>query len=415
MEFRIADTFTDSLARLNGEEQKAVKTAAFDLQLNPAHPGLQFHKLDKARDKRFWSVRVTSDIRLIVHRSDASLLLCYVDHHDDAYDWAQRRKLETHPATGAAQLVEIRETVVEVEIPRYVETATPIESKPRLFQDISDEKLLAYGVPREWISDVRAATEDTLLALTDHLPAEAAEALLNLATGTIPAVPSMTSAGTNPFEHPDARRRFRTVKNAEELEQALDYPWEKWTVFLHPAQQQLVSRDYRGPARVSGSAGTGKTIVAIHRAAFLARQDAEARILLTTFSDTLANALKVRLRRLIHREPRVMERVEVRALDAVAQRLYARSLDRPQVAERSLVRTLLKEAAEEIPNCQFTVAFLAAEWDQIVDAWQLASWAEYRDVARLGRKTRLPEKQRQILWTIFEQVRQRLAARGVTT
>src|SRR6195256_2108216 len=121
MEFRIADTFTDSLARLTGEEQKAVKTTAFDLQLNPASSGMNFHKLDKAKDKNFWSVRVNSDIRLIVHRSAASLLLCYVNHHDKAYDWAERRKLETHPATGAAQLVEIRETVKEIVVPVYLE------------------------------------------------------------------------------------------------------------------------------------------------------------------------------------------------------------------------------------------------------------------------------------------------------
>jgi superfamily I DNA/RNA helicase len=63
--FRIADTFTDSLARLTGEEQKAVKTTAFDLQLDPAAPGLGFHKLDKAKDRNFWSVRVSRDIREI--------------------------------------------------------------------------------------------------------------------------------------------------------------------------------------------------------------------------------------------------------------------------------------------------------------------------------------------------------------
>ena len=105
MEFRIADTFTDSLAKLTGDEQKAVKTTAFDLQLNPANPGMQFHKLNKAKDKNFWSIRVSRDIRVIVHRSESSLLLCYVDHHDPAYDWAERRKLERHPKTGAAQLV----------------------------------------------------------------------------------------------------------------------------------------------------------------------------------------------------------------------------------------------------------------------------------------------------------------------
>src|SRR5881392_1820073 len=125
MEFRIADTFTDSLARLTGDEQKAVKTTAFDLQINPANPGMSFHKLDKARDKNFWSVRVSSDIRLIVHKTTGSLLLCYVDHHDKAYDWAERRKLQTHPTTGAAQLVEIRETVQEIVIPKYVEAEKP--------------------------------------------------------------------------------------------------------------------------------------------------------------------------------------------------------------------------------------------------------------------------------------------------
>src|SRR5712671_791592 len=129
MEFRIADTFTDSLARLMGEEQKAVKTTAFDLQLNPASPGMSFHKLDKAKDKNFWSVRVNSDIRLIVHKSDTSLLLCYVGHHDNAYGWAEKRKLETHPKTGAAQLVEIRETVKEVVVPVFVQAEPAAEPR----------------------------------------------------------------------------------------------------------------------------------------------------------------------------------------------------------------------------------------------------------------------------------------------
>jgi len=144
MEFRIADTFTDSLAKLTGDEQKSVKTAAFDLQLNPAHPSLQLHKLDRAKDPRFWSIRVSADIRLIVHRSDASLLLCFVDHHDRAYHWAERRKLETHPKTGAAQLVEIRETVLEIAVPRYIDT--PV-ARPPLFARFSDDDLLGFGVP----------------------------------------------------------------------------------------------------------------------------------------------------------------------------------------------------------------------------------------------------------------------------
>ncbi|MGH2396270.1 MAG: DNA helicase, partial [bacterium] len=271
MDFRIADTFTDSLAKLTGEEQKGVKTTAFDLQLNPASPSMQFHKLDKAKDRNFWSVRVSSDIRLIVHKTAASLLLCYVDHHDKAYDWAERRKLETHPKTGAAQWVEIRERVEEIAVPKYIEVARPPPAKPLLFAHRSDDDLLSYGVPVEWLADVRQANEDSLLDLADHLPGEAAQALLELATGGTPQIAQAVAIGADPFNHPDAQRRFRVMSDIEELERALAYPWEKWTIFLHPAQRQWVEQDYSGPARVSGSAGTGKTIVALHRAVFLAR------------------------------------------------------------------------------------------------------------------------------------------------
>jgi mRNA-degrading endonuclease RelE of RelBE toxin-antitoxin system len=244
MEFRIADTFTDSLAKLTGEEQKAAKTTAFDLQLDPANPGMHFHKLDNARDLNFWSVRVSRDIRLIVHKTEASLLLCYVDHHDEAYRWAERRKLETHPKTGAAQLVEIRETVREIVVPTYKEVPEQITVKPRLFEHVRDEELLNYGVPADWLVDVRTANEDSLLTLADHLPSEAAEALLELATGGKPQVARPVAPAVDPFEHPDAQRRFRVMNNVEELAAALEYPWDKWTIFLHPAQRELVERDF---------------------------------------------------------------------------------------------------------------------------------------------------------------------------
>ncbi len=420
MDFLIADTFTDSLARLTGDEQKAVKTTAFDLQVNPVNPGMSFHKLDKAKDKNFWSVRVGSDLRLIVHKSDASLLLCYVDHHDKAYDWAVRRKVETHPKTGAAQLVEIRETVKEIVLPVYVQTELPAVpkqtvAKPLLFAETSDDELLSYGVPSEWLADVKKATEDTLLALADHLPAEAAEALLELATGGKPRIPQPAVVAVNPFDHPDAQRRFRVMTNVEELKSALDFPWEKWAVFLHPEQRQWVDCDYTGPARVSGSAGTGKTIVALHRAVYLARRHPDARVLLTTFSDTLANALHTKLRRLLGSEPRLAERIDVHSLNAIGLRLYKAHIGPATIASRKVMRELIQSAANAIPGHKFGLHFLLTEWDQVVDAWQLENWEAYRDVVRLGRKTRLPEAQRTVLWSIFELVRAALKARKLVT
>lgn len=433
-EFRIADTFTGSLARLTADEQKAVKITVFDLQANPASPGLSFHKLDKAKDKNFWSVRVNADIRIIVHRTAGSLLLCYVDHHDKAYAWAERRKLETHPTTGAAQIVEVRETVREIPVPVYVNA--PAAPKKLLFAGVPENELLAYGVPPEWLIDVRQANEDTLFQLVDHLPSEAAEALLELATGGKPkrrvAAPEVPAARvelvtgpvdldlipvtpTSPFDHPDAQRRFRVVSDIEELRLALEFPWDKWTVFLHPDQRELVERDYSGPARVSGSAGTGKTIVALHRAVHLARTHREARVLLTTFSDALANALRTRLRRLIGGEPRLGERLEVHAVPSIGERLYRSLVGPVTLAKPDEIAALLRDAAAAAGGYKFRQRFLVAEWEQIVDAWQLDTWESYRDVVRLGRKTRLPEEQRRVLWGVFEKVRSALAAQKKLT
>jgi len=415
MDFRIADTFLDSLTRLTGEEQKAVKTTVFDLQINPANPGMSFHRLDKAQDKNFWSVRASGDLRIIVHKSEDNLVVCYVNHHDKAYDWAERRKLEIHPKTGAAQLVEIHETVKEVVVPIYVPIETPTPAKPHLFSDRSDEELLGYGVPIEWLNDVRQVNEDELLILADRLPGEAAEALLELATGGKPRVTPTTTPVTNPFDHPDSLRRFRVMTHIEELQQAIDFPWEKWTIFLHPEQRQWVERDYIGPARVSGSAGTGKTIVALHRAVHLARTHSESRVLLATFSEAFANALQTKLNRLVCNEPRLAERIDVYSLDALSLRLYKAYLGSMKLASRNDLQEALHSASEAVGGHKFTINFLISEWEQVMDAWQLENWEAYRDVVRLGRKTRLPEAQRVILWSIFERVRDWLKEQDLIT
>lgn len=415
MDFRIADTFADSLTRLTSDEQAAAKTTALDLQMNPANPGMQFHKLGRAKDKNLWSIRVSRDVRIIIHRTKESFLLCYVDHHDEAYRWAERRKIERHPTTGAMQIVEIRERVVEIEVPKYIETEWPAPPKPLLFAEVADDRLLGYGVPVEWVADVKACNEDTLFEITDHLPAEAAEALLNLATGTTPPLPVAARVGEDPFAHPDAQRRFRVMTNVEELRQALEYPWERWMVFLHPAQRESVERSYNGPARVAGTAGTGKTVVAIHRAAHLARTDPNARVLLTTFSIPLARNLRNKMQSLVGSETTVRDRIAVRAIDEVGIEAYEAAFGPPKVPTSAMLRALLKSASESTPAHSFSLGFLEAEWTDIVDAWQLDTWEAYRDVPRLGRKTRLGEKQRSVLWSIYERVRGELIDRGLVT
>ena len=414
MNFRIADTFTSSLARLPNEQQRAAKTAAFDLQVNPAQPGHSLHRVTGVKDPNFWSVRVNLDFRIIVHRTDGGMTLCYVGRHDDAYRWAERRKLETHPTTGAAQLVELREVVQEIPVPVYVEAEVQVPPKPLLFAHLPDDQLLGYGVPLEWLEDAKAADEDSVLDLADHLPSEAAEALLELAVGKIPQPSLPASSGADPFSHPDALRRFRVMRNVEELVEALEYPWEKWTIFLHPAQLGLVERNYNGPARVSGSAGTGKTVVALHRAAFLARSNPNARVLLTTFSDALANLLKAKLQLLVPQATQTDGRVSVDSLDTVALRLYETELGPAALAPQDTIEALVNEAAGAT-RTNFSPTFLLTEWERVVDAWQLDSWEAYRDITRIGRYRRLSETQRKSLWPVFESVRSGLREQGLMT
>jgi hypothetical protein len=425
MDFRIADTFTAALARLPAQDQKAVKTSAFDMQLDPAAPGLQMHRIDKSKDPNFWSVRVNRDIRIIVHRTATSLLLAYVDHHDRAYAWAERRRIEAHPRTGVAQIVEVRERVEDAtralaevaEAPAAFERAPPFPTalaRP-LFAALTHDDLMSVGVPSDWMDDVAIATEDGFYALATHLPAEAAEALLEYAaTGllTAPAPVALDAA----YEAPDALRRFRIVGDMEALQQALDAPWDRWSVFLHPSQEAIVQRTYSGPARVAGSAGTGKTVVALHRAARLARQEPEARVLLTTFSEPLARALERKLAVLVGPREGVTRKITVAPWrQAVAELFELATGRRPQIAGDDLVRSALESAAKAHGVSDVSTRFLLAEWTHVVDAWQIVSLEAYADVPRLGRRNRMGQRQRERLWPVFAEAKRSLAGRGMLT
>jgi len=411
MEFRIAATFTDALARLAAAEQKAAKTAAFDLQMDPSAPGLKFHRIERSRDPHFWSVRASGDIRIIVHKTDASFLLTYVGHHDDSYAWAERRRIEAHPKTGAIQIVEVRERVEDLVTP-----SAPVAPLPALlFRKLSAEDLLAVGVPQDWVADVQAATEDGFLALAGHLPAEAAEALLEFVGSGVLRRPA-TVTPLDPFSHPDTLRRFRMVENMEALALALEAPWEKWAVFLHPDQQGIIERTYNGAARTSGSAGTGKTVVALHRAARLAEREQNGRILLTTFSEPLANALSRKLVSLVGKDSPAFRRITVAPYRTVADELYQLAFGRRAVvASDEQVEDSLRKAADAVGGQGFTPRFLASEWRHVVDAWQIADIESYARVPRLGRKNRMSAGQRERLWPVFVAVRASLAKRGLAT
>ncbi|QQS53293.1 MAG: AAA family ATPase [Candidatus Competibacteraceae bacterium] len=393
MNFIIASTFIDSLARLATQAQTLVKQAAFDLQLGPEHPSFQLHRLDRATDKHFWSARVNLDLRIILYRDADHLVLCYAAPHDEAYRWGQKRRFEVHPQTHAAQVVEIHERVEEVV--KYIPRETPL-----LFGHYDSDYLLALGVPEAWLDAVRHAGEEHLDELLDRLPQEAAERLLKLACGE--PVPRPVTVTETPFAHPDAQRRFRVIDNQQELRRALEYPWERWIVFLHPTQRGVVERRYGGPARVSGAAGTGKSVVALHRAAALARSAPQGRVLLTTFSKTLAARLSQNADLLLGSDAPERAQIDIVHLHKLARDTWVNTLKRKfAFINTKRFNELLQTAIAKTGVAECSPAFLKAEWEAIVNFWGINDEETYLRVSRKGRGTRLGIRQRRAVWGVF--------------
>ena len=412
-----ASTFADALDRLTAQEQKQVKVTTVDLMLDPKGNGLQLHRVEASTG--FWTARVNQDLRIVLHKDGEHTLLAWVGHHDEAYRWAERRRLVPHERTGAMQFVEVVERQVEhlVYTEKVDEGPPPPLAARRPFAAVSQDVLLDVGVPRDWLDAVRAAEEASVEGLFASLPGEAAEALLDFMTGgrLEDHIAPVAQPGTDPFAHPDAQRRFRLLDNIEELRAALDQPFEKWAVFLHPAQAALVEREWKGPARVSGSAGTGKTIVALHRAVHLARSDPAAQVLLTTFSKPLARALEAKRDVLTEAEPALRDRIAVRPLDQAAIELFTAAFAQPNRATEAQIRAAIAEARKAGLGGALTGEFLFEEWTELVDAWGVADAEAYAVLPRIGRRTRLGPQQREAAWSLFAFVREWLERKRLVT
>jgi hypothetical protein len=309
----IALEFMESYARIPRSQQKKVREFVGKFLTNPTSHAINYEPIHNTRDDRVRTVRIDLAYRAIVlhpTRGDVYMLL-WVDNHDEAMAWAQHKLFGVNPMTGALQVVDTEQVTAVTEA---VQEETEAEAERPLadyniFETFSDEDLRRVGVPRILLPAVRALSKaDRLEKLEPYLPAEAYEALYWIANlgYSVDQALSEVSAGHKPattvdtedletaLEHPDSQRRFKIVETREELADMLDAPLEKWRVFLHPSQRDLVERHFNGPARVLGGAGTGKTVVAMHLARHLARHvfnRPDDRLLFITFTRTLAHNL----------------------------------------------------------------------------------------------------------------------------
>ena len=420
--------FLAAFAKLPAQQQRAVRTMISRFDHDSRGAGLNYERIANAKDANMRSLRIDGSYRAIVlkpEQGDVHMLL-WADKHDDAYAWATRHVCTINEETGALQVYQPR----HVAEPAADDVATGSgdreqqdHSATSIFGDLKRRELVRLGVPAEMVGevlDIRA--EDALDDLAPRLPDEAYESLfLYMAGDTYEEIVLDREApdqavDTTDFEaalhRDDTRSRFVVIENDLELEEMFNAPLERWRVFLHPSQRRLVERHWNGPVRVLGGAGTGKTVVAMHRARWLARElEPGQRILFTTFTRNLAADIRNNLRAIC--SPEEMERIVVTNLDQWVHGFLRgkRFRFRPSFGRD---REAWREALNEKPSdATFSNAFYSDEWEQVIQANDIAAREEYLRVRRTGRGTRLNRASRAAIWGVFEEYRAQLAERGI--
>ncbi len=413
----ISDQFLEAFSGVPKSQQKKVRQFMTKFRQDPTLPGINYEKIEGAMDPKLRSVRVDQAYRGIVMKPDEGnvYVLLWVDHHDDAYQWARNRIVQIHPETGSLQVIPMEEGEIPVS-----NGETTIEDEEEedvgLFAEHRDRELVRLGVPEALMPLVRSIrTEEKLDELQQYLPEEAYEALFLLAAGysqrevdnELAYSRQKKEVDTEDYEaalqRPNSKRRFAMVEDDEELERMLEAPLEKWRVFLHPTQRRLVTMHANGPVRVLGGAGTGKTVVAMHRAVWLAENfftGTDDQLLFTTFTRNLAADIKENLR--LIGSPDVLDRIEVTNLDAWLSRFLQEQGYEYTIDYRGQGEDLWEKALMVGPEGRDR-RFLRNEWEQVIQPNGIQSEREYMRVSRIGRGTPLKRSERAEIWPVFDE------------
>jgi len=423
----LSQDFLLNLANLPSATHSKVLKWAIRFQSDPTSSGINYEKIQKARDPNLRSVRIDQDWRGIVFKPvhDDVYVLLHVAHHDDAYRWAENRKLAINPVTGAMQLVILQDVVESPEQPKAAVAPTPARTAG-LFDPWSDRELLSLGVPEDWLTRIRSITaENELDGIQASLPVEAYEGLFLVAAGdSVDQVlraretrvdrPIDVTDFSGSLDTPESQARFVVVDGEDELTAIMNAPLAQWRVFLHPTQRTLAIGDRSGPVRVLGGAGTGKTVLAMHRAKWLAenRTPEGKKVLFTTFTRNLAFDIEENLRSFCSAS--VMKTIEVRNLDA-----WVHGFLRSQKYEHTIVYNRGKDAVDvwqralavKNPTLSLPESFYEEELDQVILAQGITTRDEYRVARRAGRGVVLTRGKRDVIWPVFEEYRAQLASR----
>lgn len=399
----ISSDFLTAFARLPRQIQGKVTEFVNKFRNDPASPGINYEKLSDGIDKKIYSVRIDDTYRGIVVRQPetGAYLLLWVDHHDEAYQWAANKRCEVNPKTGAIQVFDVQNIVEEI-------------VSPSLFEKACDDDLLKLGVPEAQIEFVRNFSDkEKFYQAESDIPYDAYEYLSWIVEGfdiaEVLELAEEEQANTATSEDlsealdvPTTLKSFVVVEGEDELRRIMAEPLEKWRVFLHPTQRKIVKKNYSGSARILGGAGTGKTVVAMHRAKHLAAElTGQQRILFTTFTANLAADIRENLRKICSVEE--LRKIEVVHLDSWVNQFLKESGFTAQIGYDEEIQPLWDKAVllanNELP---FDTSFYEEEWTRIVIAQEALTLEKYVKATRNGRGTRLDRKKRMLVWNVFE-------------
>lgn len=414
----ISSDFLTAFSKLPRQIQGKVTEFINKFRINPKSSGINLEKLP-AIDKNIRSVRIDNTYRgIVVYQEESSVyLLLWVDHHDEAYEWAKRKTCRVNSKTGALQVFDVQ----------YVEVAE--ETKPTtvstLFGALTSDIMTELGAPQDLIPFLKSIPDKkTFNDNKDKLPSDVYENFSWIAEGFNPQeiidmikadtsdseqdepektdIPAITDDFSVALKNSESKKSFVVIEGEEELRRIMAEPLEKWRVFLHPTQRKIVKKNYKGSARVLGGAGTGKTVVAMHRAKYLASKlGDDERILFTTFTANLAEDIKSNLRKICSLD--VLQKIEVINLDAWVMRFLSEVGFSARIEYGEEIDKLWQRAVvDSLTELDFSWSFYKDEWNRVVIPQESLSLEKYVKAKRTGRGVRLDRKKRIEVWKVFD-------------
>ena len=422
-----------NFSKLPGKVQKRVAELVDEFQMDPQSPAIGMHPLQGTMlDPKVRGVTKLPDgYRAIVIAPEQgdTYLLVHIDAHDKAYEWAKNKRFEVHQMTGVFQVFDAEQVdAVAAETKTQVDAAVSEPSYP--LAKLTDEQLFSAGVPEPLIPAVKSIKSDAALeALAEYLPPDCRDVLFGLAAGMSldEALEEMLFAGTagvetTKTEGPGDFSQIRTapnfdlvlVENEKALKEILESSLEEWRVFLHPYQRKLVNWKTKGPMKITGAAGTGKTVALIHRAVQLARKLSVAsdKVLITTFTTNLSYTIRHAVEKLA---PDVSGKIDVTNLHSLARTICSRAGWKGRVAEDEDLSQVWEATwpahTEELPLSRVE---MQNEYHLIVEQRGIDNEDAYLTAVRSGRP-RISRKDRKAAWPVFETFNRGLKKRQLLT